>query len=618
MSISPRFLDELRSRLTLSEVIGRRITVTRAGRESKACCPFHHEKSPSFTINDDKQFYHCFGCGAHGDVVNFVMQYDNLAFMDAVEMLAAEAGLSVPKPSAQDAKKAKEEKDLYALMEEATRYFEQMLYHPKNRDALSYMTERGLTPDILKLFRIGFAPDEPQAVRKFLLEKGYGDKDMISAGVLKPSSRGSEPYAFFRDRVMFPVPDRRGRIVAFGGRILPEHLRPPQKSDFTPPKYINSSETPLFHKGSMLYGEPMARRAAADGEVLVVVEGYLDVIACAQAGIHGALAPMGTAVTEEQILSLWKMIPGRNKVPVLCFDGDNAGRKAAQRVCERILPLLEPGCSVDFSFMPDGQDPDSLLRSGGAEALKAVISKTTPLFEFLWQSHIGGKSFNTPESRAGVIQDLNNDVARIANKDVQIHYKSLLKNKISDHFFAKKEYVREPYQLNNRPQKRFDAPGLGLKSPLKKPQMQKKIVFERVLLAAVINHPHIFEGVDETLMSMDFSQQSLKKIQQKVVGLLSSNPELPRDNILEELKKNGLSKEISDILNESVYVHASFCSPHADGSDVQAKWIAYWNDGQGAAFGNEIRNGWMQAYQELSTEEEEKLKNIIVTKSAEA
>ena len=607
MSISPRFLDEVRSRLTVSEIIGQRIKVVRSGRESKACCPFHHEKTPSFTINDEKQFYHCFGCGAHGDIIHFIMQYDNLSFVDAVELLAAQAGLSVPKPTPQEAKKAQKQRDLYALMDEATRFFQGVLQDTRNKEAMAYLLDRGLSRQTIEEFRLGFAPEDGQALRHALRAQDFSDKDMIEAGVLKASTRGGEPYAFFRDRVMFPVPDRRGRVVAFGGRVLPEHLRAPQRGDFTPPKYINSTETPLFHKGSMLYGEPIARRAAADGQRLIVVEGYLDVISCVQGGFRGALAPMGTALTEEQIVSLWKMIPADVKVPILCFDGDNAGRKAAQRVCERILPMLEPACSVDFAFMPEGEDPDSLIKSGGTKALQSVLGQAIPLFDFLWQNHMMGYSTRTPEQRAGVIRLLENEVARIANKEVQVHYRSALRRKISEHFFPKQAFGK-----GGAPQ----SPALS--SPLRRPAAQGHAIFPKILLAALINHPHIFSGVEEYVGMLRLPTPALEKLQGRVMALLGRDTEMSRDNLLEALEKNGLSKEMSDILNESVYVHASFCSPAAQGNEVESQWLTYFNDGNSAKLGNEIRNGWHRAQQDSSEEEEERLRALVRSTRSES
>ena len=324
MSIPPRFLDEIRNRLTLSDIIGRRISVKRAGREHKACCPFHKEKTPSFTINDDKQFYHCFGCGAHGDVIGFVMQHDNLSFMDAVEMLSADAGLQMPKPDPQAIQKAKKEKGLHELMDEATRWMSEQMVSASHKDVLDYVENRGMNEEIRNCFRLGYAPTDGQALRKFLTDKDFTDAQMLEVGLLKESTRGGDPYIFFRDRVMFPVADRRGRVVAFGGRILPEHIRPQNpNSDFTPPKYINTSDTTLFDKGRMLYAEGLARQAAREGHTVLVTEGYMDVIACHKAGFKGAVAPMGTALTEEQIISLWSMIPEGEKSPEKSYDEYN-------------------------------------------------------------------------------------------------------------------------------------------------------------------------------------------------------------------------------------------------------------------------------------------------------
>lgn len=602
-------MDEIRNRLTLSEIVGRRVKLTRAGREFKGCCPFHHEKTPSFTVNDEKAFYHCFGCGAHGDALKFMTEHENLPFIDAVKVLAGEAGLQVPEFSPEQAKKAKKQKDLYELMDEACRFFENYLFEPRNRDALSYITDRGFSIETIKTFRIGFSSEDGQELRKFLEERGYSSKEMIEAGLLKPSTRGTEPYAFFRGRVTFPVIDRRSRVVAFGGRILPEHMRPPSRSDFTPPKYINSSETVLFHKGQMLYGEPQARRAAADGQKLLVVEGYMDVIACAQAGIHGALAPMGTALTSEQILALWKMIPSDEKVPVLCFDGDNAGKRAASRVAENILPLLEPGKSVAFAFLPEGEDPDSLVQKNGAGALKRFLDKPMSLIEFIWQSQTQGREFKTPESRAGAQKILFDIVDKIANRDVQVHYRTLLKQKISETFFP-----RRNNDFNNRNKKGGRRPIL---TPPRPPSAQINTVVPKAILAAIMNHPHIFERAEEVFVGLQFKQHDYARLRDAVVMELSDDPEISRDNLLESLKKSGFSQEIGDILNESVYVHASFSAPGANEEEVTEKFLAYVNDANGAELEREIKGRWKKAYLDSSEEEETKLRHLISMQTAE-
>ncbi|MGN7438840.1 MAG: DNA primase [Alcanivorax sp.] len=607
MALPKRFLDELKNRITLSEVIGRRIKVTRAGHEYKACCPFHHEKTPSFTINNDKQFYHCFGCGEHGSVIDFVIKHDNIGFMDAIKMLAAEAGMEVPAQSPQQAAQEKKKKDLYELLEDATTYFEDNLYQGRNQDALGYLLERGLSRETIKQFRIGFAPDDGQALRKFLHAKEYTDKEMMQAGVLRASTRGGDPYAFFRDRIMFPVPDRRGRIVAYGGRILPDHLRPPQRGDFKPPKYINSSETPLFHKGSMLYGEPTARRAAADGQPLILVEGYLDVIACVQAGVSGALAPMGTAVTEEQILSMWRMIPESPRMPVLCFDGDNAGRKAAGRVVDRVLALLEPGSSVSFAFMPDGEDPDSLIKATGVAGFKKIIGRATSLFDFIWHTHTQGRSIKTPDMKAAIKRKLEDEIARIADADVQNFYKSELRGRISKEFYPQRTFGQFRGANTNRPKMMPVRP--------QSPRGQRQHLVPKVLLAAVINHPEIFDTIEEYISGYKISDPRMEQLRQYLISYLCSHENVERKNLVDHIENAGFFQEIGDICNESVYVHASFCSPSANKENIQSRWLEYWNDCVSAGLDEEIQNGWKRAFFDSDEAEEEKLRSMLVMKT---
>ena len=302
MTLPPQFLDELRARLPISAVVGKRIRLIRAGREHKACCPFHNEKTPSFTVNDQKGFFHCFGCGAHGDVIGFVMQHDRLPFMEAVEQLAAEAGLEVPKPSPQDRERQERQRGLHDLVEAAARFFQAQLGAPGGRMARDYLAGRGLDEEMIARFRLGYAPTDSRALIRALTEQGFEVPAMIEAGLARQPEDGRAPYAFFRHRVMFPVTDRRGRAVAFGGRIL----------EGDGPKYINSPDTPLFHKGRMLYALAQAARAIADGQPAIIVEGYLDVIALHQAGFAGAVAPLGTALTEDQVALLWRLMPRRS------------------------------------------------------------------------------------------------------------------------------------------------------------------------------------------------------------------------------------------------------------------------------------------------------------------
>lgn len=599
MSIPPRFLDELRNRLTLSEVIGRRMKLTRAGREFKGCCPFHREKSPSFYVNDDKQFYHCFGCGAHGDVVGFVMQNDNISFIDAVGSLAAQAGLKVPDQSPQEIEKSKREKNLYTLMEDATRWFEEQLDKRENSGAREYLTKRGVDDQTLSSFRLGFAPADGQLLRKYLLSKEYSDAEMMEAGLLRKSDRGGEPYLFFRERIMFPVSDRRGRVIAFGARILPDHLRAPDRGDFKPPKYINSSDTPLFHKSRVLYGESHARQASADGQDVIVVEGYVDVMACSQYGFKGAVAPMGTALTEEQIVSLWKMIPGAEKNPVLCFDGDNAGRRAAARAVERLLPLLAPNQSARIAFLPDGEDPDTLLRNGGSPALQKILDQAMTLFEFVWASHTAGKDFKTPEARAGVTRDLEEEIRKIADRSVQTHYKELLRARISETFFPRKSF-----------QGRDAKPGRSLLRP-RSPVSKARSMVPRALVAALVNHPHIFETVEEMLAHLEIGEEAVDRVRQACMSALSADPTLDSEALCNHLKDIGLGAETGDILSESVYVHAAFAAPRAAPENVAQQWTAFWQGAEERGLLQEIRQGWKAAFRTGSEEDEDKLRHMM-------
>lgn len=576
MAIPPRFLDELRSRLTLSEIVGQSVKLTRAGREFKACCPFHTEKSPSFYVNDEKQFYHCFGCGAHGSAIDFVMQQGNLSFIEAVEGLAVRAGMEVPRQSPQEIEREQQRKGLHALMDDAARWMEQQLRAPAHAEAYRYIVERGVPEEILNAFRIGYAPGDGQAVRRHLLGQGYTDAQMIEAGVLRPAGRGSQPYAFFRDRIMFPVPDRRGRVVAFGGRIMPDHLRPPDQGDYKPAKYMNSSDTPLFHKGGMLYGEPHARLAAGDGQPVVVVEGYLDVIAAFRAGFRGAVAPLGTALTEDQILALWRMIPADEKVPVLCFDGDAAGRRAAVRAAERILPLLKPDHSARIAFLPEGQDPDSLVNGQGNKAFATVIESAMSLADFIWAHHAGGRSFETPEARAGLARTLEEEALRIPDRDVQYYYQQAFRAKIRAVFgFSGQNRAGNQNTAWKKGQRAPDPRTLPM-TGLRRPSYSRAQLIPAALLACVINHPALFDAAEEVIGHMAIHDAGLDRLRQFVLSTLSQHPELDAPALATYLSEAGMDEFLKGILCESLYVHAPFARPSAEPDAALAGWREAW------------------------------------------
>jgi DNA primase len=616
MSIPPRYLDELRSRLTLSDIIGKRVRVTRAGREFKACCPFHKEKTPSFTINDDKHFYHCFGCGAHGDAINFVMQHDNLSFIDTVEMLSAEAGLVMPKPDPKAMQKAEKDKDLYALMEAACEWFQAQLLSSKNQDVRAYLNDRGLSDETLSVFRLGYAPADHQALRANLKGAGFSDSDIALAGLTKKSQKNEEPYVFFRDRVIFPVTDRRGRVIAFGGRVLPDHMRPPRQDGFKPPKYLNSPDTPLFDKSRSLYGEAQARQASAQGHTILVTEGYMDVIACYQAGFKGAVAPMGTALTEDQVLSLWKMSADEEKSPVLCFDGDNAGQNAAIRSCERILPLLKPGHSVRFAFLPRGEDPDSLIKGQGPAAFKKLLHAALPMGEFIWYTHMSGRSFETPEARAAVIKKINDQVSLIADRDVQSHYRQMVKNKVSEAFFA----PAPRFSGQKFTGKKFGGQKGFSPLPMIKPKApgSKDALIKQALVAAVINYPGIYDTIEESFADLAIEQRPVQRLSQALAQILTDTPSLDSAQLQTHLKDQGFQKEMDDILSENVYLHAAFVRPGGDSHAVAEIWAELFKSLKQKSFDREIKDGWKKAFDASNTEEEEKLKRMMQNKGVES
>jgi DNA primase len=407
MSLTPQWLDELRTRTTLSTLVGKSVKLTKAGREYKACCPFHNEKSPSFYVNDEKGFYHCFGCGAHGDAIRWMTDQRGLPFIDAVKELAAAAGMEVPALDPRAAKRAEKAQSLHDVTGAAQDWFVAQLDGIEGSEARTYLARRGITDQTLRAFGLGFAPDSRGKLKDAL--KAFPEEMLVESGMLiSPEDEKRESYDRFRGRLMIPIRDQRGRVIAFGGRIL----------GAGEPKYLNSPETPLFDKGRTLYNLDKAAPAARKSNRIVVVEGYMDAIMIAQAGIAEAVAPLGTALTEHQIERLWSMV----ETPVLCFDGDSAGQRAALRAAHRALPLLKPGYSLAFATLPAGQDPDDLIRASGIKAFEAVLASAIPLVELIWRSEEAAMPLETPEQRAGFRQRLNDLCKTIADTEIRFHY----------------------------------------------------------------------------------------------------------------------------------------------------------------------------------------------------
>ncbi|MFZ3484700.1 DNA primase [Sphingomonas sp. 3-13AW] len=425
MSLSPQFLDELRARTVLSALIGKTVKLQRAGREWRACCPFHNEKTPSFYVNDDKGFYHCFGCSAHGDAIRWMTDQRGLPFIDAVKELAQTVGLEVPAQDKRSAERAERAKGLHDAMEEAARWFTEQLHGLAGAEARAALERRGITGSTVRSFGLGYSPDSRGRLKEAL--GSYGDPMLVEAGLLI-QVEDKAPYDRFRGRLMIPIRDARGRVIAFGGRVIGDGE----------PKYLNSPETPLFDKGRTLFNLDRAQAAARKAGRVIAVEGYMDVIALAQAGFAEAVAPLGTAMTEAQLERLWRMAD----VPILCFDGDSAGQKAAIRAAHRALPLLGANRSLSFVTLPQGQDPDDLVRAKGPGAFEALLREPEPLAERLWQHELAAEALTTPESRAGLKRRLAELARTIGDPMVRDEYLAEFRNRC-DALFAPPERTRQ-------------------------------------------------------------------------------------------------------------------------------------------------------------------------------
>lgn len=562
MAISSRFLDDLRDRIGLASVVGRRVRLTKKGREHQGLCPFHKEKTPSFTVNEEKGFYHCFGCGAHGSAFDFVMETEGLNFREAVDKLAGEAGMEVPQDSPEERARAERKKTLYDVVEAACLYFESQLGQPSGAAALAYLRNRGLTDATIKKFRLGFAPERNNSLQSAMKALGIKGPELESAGLILKRDDGSY-YERFRGRVIFPILDRRGRVVAFGGRIM--------DSEVKAAKYLNSPETDLFHKGRLLYAMDFAQVAARAGQALVVAEGYMDVIALNQAGFEGAVAPLGTALTEDQIGELWKILPEA----VLCFDGDKAGVRASLRAAERALPLLRAGVGLRFARLEDGEDPDSMVQKQGPEAFQDVIDAAKPISQLLWDREVAAGPTDTPEGRAALQKRLEDHVKRIEDATVRSHFQSSYKDKVWN--LGRTE--RPKWQGTG---KRGSWKAKGAKTPVFEGDAKHNAVKAakvdlykaraEILLAVVLSHPQLFDEVGERLGSLAFGAVSLDNLRQEVLKTLSGQPGLDTDAFQDHIKEAGFGKILDELLSSRVFEHAFFARPDTDLETALTGW----------------------------------------------
>ncbi|MGC6472284.1 MAG: DNA primase [Parvibaculales bacterium] len=425
MSLPRSFLEEIKNRVPVSDVVGRKVKLTRRGREFVGLSPFKNERTPSFTVNDDKQFYHCFATGKHGSVFDFLMETEGLSFIEAVERLASEANLPMP---ARDPKAAEREEKKLALVdvtEASAAWFRMQLNSAAGRTAADYLSQRGLSAELIKRFGVGYAPGRKDALNTFLLEKGFSQEQIIESGMALVPERdgpgGREVIDRFRDRVMFPIADAKGRVIAFGGRALSADAKA---------KYLNSPETPLFHKGRVLFNFDKARQPAYDEKAVIVCEGYMDVIGLARGGLDHAVAPLGTAITEDQIAMLWRLAPE----PIMCLDGDEAGLRAAYRVIDRALPVLKPGFSLRFAVLPSGKDPDDIIRDSGRELMLDLLGTAKSLVDMLWDRELSFAPYDTPERRAALTDRLRKAVSQVQSPDVRRFYGDDIKQRLDGLF----------------------------------------------------------------------------------------------------------------------------------------------------------------------------------------
>jgi DNA primase len=518
MSLSTAFLDELRARTTLSSVIMPSVKLIRAGREWKACCPFHNEKTPSFTVNDDKGFYHCFGCGAHGDAIRFLTDNRGMPFMDAVKELAAKAGMEVPAPDPRAKEQAERNATLTDVMAEVAKWYMEQLNGISGGDAREYLERRGIESDTAQRFGLGLAPDNRTALKRALGK--LGEDKLIETGMLiQPDEGEKESYDRFRGRLMIPIRDPRGRVIGFGGRILGEGE----------PKYLNSPQTVLFDKGRTLYNLDRAGPASRTARRLIVVEGYMDVIALDRAGISEVVAPNGTALTEGQLERLWRLDPS----PILCFDGDSAGKKAAIRAATRALPLLRPDRTLRFVELPAGQDPDDVIRSGGREAFEALLASPEPLDARLWRYELEAEPLATPEAWAGLKQRVVAHAGTIGHADLARMYREDWLNRFYEQRRPAALAVARPFTPRGTFKNgRFVLPEKGPGEVMKR--IGKSGIadeFVGVLMVGFANYPEELPAHCEQLASLPIADKPTAKLRDELVNAAFSGATLDREGV---------------------------------------------------------------------------------------
>ena len=597
MRFSPHILDEIRARLPVSQVVGRKVALKKKGREFSGLSPFKVEKTPSFFVNDQKGFYHCFASGEHGDIFTFLMKTEGLSFPEAIERLAAEAGVALPKPDVQDIAREDERQRLYTLLEASAKFFEHQLAQSSGREARAYIAKRGLAHETERTFRLGYAPGSKSALKDHLAKAGFSAEEMVTSGMLIGGSDIPVAYDRFRNRLMFPIQDGKGRVIAFGGRALDADA---------PAKYLNSPETPLFHKGHVLFNAHRARPAAHENGRIIAVEGYMDAVSLAEAGIMETVAPLGTALTEDQLKLLWRM----TSEPLLCFDGDSAGRKAAFRAIDVALPHLKPGASLRFAFLPDGLDPDDLVRQQGRDAIEAVLGRAKPLVEVLFEREWAQDDWATPERRARLEQQLRLLTARIEDGAVRQHYERDIRQRLNAAWstaYGRSSETQKSYRPNTgqgggatpwssrsstrlgsgsggrgrfqdtsripaAAQLRANGPSGSLRSSRLVAGATNPPPREALLLMAVINHPWLAESYAECLSRLELTHPALSRLRDGILSVQASDNLLDTEGLRTQLTVLGLGKVVDLAERSLTHKCDKFSEPQTERAEVEAGW----------------------------------------------
>lgn len=557
MRFGEAFLEELKSRVRPSDVIGKHVKLRRQGREFAGLSPFTNEKTPSFFVNDQKGFYHCFSSGKHGDAISFLMEVQGLSFPEAVEQLAQMAGMELPKSDPKAEERARERKEAISWMERAQDHFEKTLYRAPGEAAREYLKGRGLTQTAARQFGLGFAEDSFSGLKNNLIREGAEEKQLIEAGLLiEPDDPSRGSWDRFRNRIMFPIHDGRGRLVAFGGRAMDPEAKA---------KYLNSPETTLFSKGRLLYNYHRARKALSDpknpARGLIVVEGYMDVIALSRAGFGHAVAPLGTALTKDQLDLIWRAGPDG----FLCFDGDKAGLRAAYRSIERALPLLRPGQSLRFVMMPDGQDPDDLLREKGAPAFAALLERSVPLVDMLWRREVEKEPLTTPEAKAGLKSRLYEALNEIVDKTVKEQYRTALLDRFD------KQFGRQWTPNRRRPTElKADKTAIAVGAA----RLSQNSRQAQTLIGGIILFPELLSEVDETFFGLDFTDPGHAALQRSVLHYWRQTKAVDIPGLHAHISGDGLEKDLRTLLSRRTLITAALGGSDAETGDRAAIWMS--------------------------------------------